>query len=231
MTPGSGQGIVVNGSTVSSLGTTVPGRSTRANGADFDGNVIVGWQDGSTGFRQGAVWRDGVQTLIFDSAGNPMSELGDVSSDGTWAVGNGPSSNGFVAYRWSEATGVLPLGPNLQPGDRSGATGISGDGSVIVGYSRPFGPATFGRGFIWSESTGMLNLNAVAAAQGISTGGVTLALPLAISADGLTIGGVSSQGGGFILRLASPIPEPGTATSLALGLLLLVAMVRRRRAG
>ncbi len=228
VTAGRAEAMVVNGSSVSSLGTSVTGRSSRANNADFDGNVIVGWQDSSTGFRQGAIWRNGVQTLITDSAGNPMSELSDVSSDGSWAVGVGPASNGFVAYRWSQATGVQTLGPNLLPGDRSGASGISADGSVIVGFSRPLGPAAFGRGFIWTEATGMLNLNAVAAAQGINTGGVTMALPLAISADGLTIAGLTNQNAGFVLRLTSPVPEPATAASLALGLALLAASLRNR---
>jgi probable HAF family extracellular repeat protein len=209
----------------------VPGRSTRANNASFDGSTIVGWQDSSTGFRQGAVWSGGTQTLMVDANGNLMGELGDVSADGTWAVGSGVSSNGFVAYRWSAATGVQTLGPNLVPGDRSSATGISNDGSVIVGFSRPLGPATFGRGFIWSEGTGMLNLNTVAAAQGINTGGVIMALPLTISGDGLTVGGVTNAGSGFILRLTSPIPEPSTMLSMAFGVLALAGWALRRNRG
>jgi len=231
VTAGRAEAMVVNGSTVSSLGTTVPGRSTRANGASFDGSTIVGWQDSSTGFRQGALWSGGVQTLMVDGAGNLMGELGDVSADGTWAVGSGVARNGFVAYRWSAATGVQTRGPNLLPGDRSGATGISNDGSVIVGFSRPLGPATFGRGFIWTEATGMLNLNTVAASQGIDTGGVIMALPLTISGDGMTIAGVTNAGSGFVLRLTSPVPEPSTMLSMAAGVLALagLAVARRRR--
>lgn len=231
VTAGRAEAMVVSGNTVSSLGTTVPGRSTRANNASFDGSTIVGWQDSSTGFRQGAVWSGGTQTLMVDANGNLMGELGDVSADGTWAVGSGVSSNGFVAYRWSAATGVQTLGPNLVPGDRSSATGISNDGSVIVGFSRPLGPATFGRGFIWSEGTGMLNLNTVAAAQGINTGGVIMALPLTISGDGLTVGGVTNAGSGFILRLTSPIPEPSTMLSMAFGVLALAGWALRRNRG
>ena len=71
VTAGRAEAMVVDGSTVSSLGTTVPGRSTRANAADFDGSVIVGWQDSSTGFRQGAVWSNGMKfssaTILFIS--------------------------------------------------------------------------------------------------------------------------------------------------------------------
>jgi len=124
---------------------------------------------------------------------------------------------------------VLALGPNLQAGDRSGATAISDDGSMIVGFSRALGPANFGRGFIWSEATGMVNLNTFAAAQGINTGGATMALPLAISGDGMTIGGLTNQGSGFILRLVSPIPESATVWTMLLGALALGGLMHLRR--
>lgn len=120
------------------------------------------------------------------------------------------------------------LGLHLLPGDRSSATAISSDGSVIIGVSRPLGPATFGRGLIGSEGTGMLNLNDVAAAQGITTGGVFIALPLTISGDGLTMGGVTNAGSGFILRLTSPVPEPSTMLSMAFGVLALAGWALRR---
>src|SRR5690606_30950528 len=49
------------------VGSTVPGRSSRANDASFDGSVIGGWQDADSGYRQGAIWEGGVQTLLFDN--------------------------------------------------------------------------------------------------------------------------------------------------------------------
>lgn len=195
------------------LGSTAPERSTRANATNFDGSVVVGWQDGVTGFRQGAVWSDGVQTLIFDqNSGGELSEAIGVTADGQWVIGAGSFANGDQAYRWSAAAGVESLG-HLDPTFRGAATGISDDGAVIVGFDRPFGPALLGQGFIWTESTGMVNLNTFAASLGIDTQGVTMSIPLGISADGRTIVGQGLGGGGargFILT----IPAFGTPADL-----------------
>lgn len=186
---GSANGIYWTSQTgVVSLGTTVPNRSTRANATDYDGDVIVGWQDNVTGFRQGAVWTNGVQTLITNAGGAAMGELGAVSADGKVAGGIGVSSNGFQAYLWSASNGVTELG-HLNPSYRGSVTGVSADGKVAVGFDRPFGPALFGRGFLWTAATGMVDLNTVAANAGINVGNAVLSLPLAISADGLTVVG------------------------------------------
>ena len=184
------------------LGSTVVDRSSRANAANFDGSVIVGWQDGATGFRQAAVWVNGVQSVITTPGGDPISEAAGVSADGTWVIGSGASTNGFNAWRWSSSTGLQNIGAAPVSGWRGASTAISADGSVIVGFHRPFpGPATFGQGFIWTEADGMINLNTYVASQGVDTQGITLALPLAISADGRTIAGLGSGGVGFIVRL------------------------------
>lgn len=186
------------------LGTTVPNRSTRANATDFDGDVVVGWQDGPTGFRQGAFWTNGVQTLISSAGGAPLGELGAVSADGEWVGGIGVSSNNFQAYLWNASTGVIDLG-HLQPTFRGSVTGISADGRIAVGFDRPFGPALFGRGFLWTAATGMVDLNTVATNAGINVGNAVLSLPLAISADGLTIVGAGLAGGQSIgWRLVLP---------------------------
>ncbi|MFU8828114.1 MAG: secretion protein [Phycisphaerales bacterium] len=195
------------------LGSTVPDRSSRANAANFDGSVIVGWQDGSTGFRQGAVWRNGVQSLIFTNTGGLISEASGVSADGTWIIGNGSSSNGFNAWRYSDDTGFETIGMPPSFGWRGASTAISADGSVIVGFYRPFpGPATFGQGFIWTQADGMINLNDFVASQGVNTEGVTLALPLGISADGRTIVGLGSGGVGFVVTLPQASDCPGDVT-------------------
>lgn len=189
------------GSGVVDLGSTVPNRSTRANAVDDDGTVVYGWQDSSTGFRQGARWIGGVQTLIFQN-GNMMGEAGACSADGTYAVGVGVGSNGFQPYRWSEAGGAVNLG--LLPGisnPRAGATAISADGSQVIGYVRPFGqPATFGRGFFWREDLGMVDLtNYVTALGAVLPTNYVLALPLAMSADGTTVAGLSMSGTGWVI--------------------------------
>jgi uncharacterized membrane protein len=189
---------------VASLGSTVPGRSTRANACNADGRVIVGWQDSATGFRQGAIWVDGVQTLM-TLGGVQLSEASGVSDDGVWVVGSGSSGNGFNAWRWSASTGAQNLGTPPVSGWRGASVAISSDGSTIVGFYRPFpAPATFGNGFIWTQASGMLDLTEYAISKGVELpAGIVLALPLGISGDGRTIVGISRNPvAAFAVRIA-----------------------------
>lgn len=185
------------------MGSTVANRSSRANDANTDGSTIVGWQDSSTGFRQAAVWVDGVQTLITNQSGGPVSEAGAVSGDGVWAVGDGLD---FEAWRWSADTGIISI-PHPTSGFnfRGSSTSINEDGSVIVGFYRPFpGPALFGEGFIWTEETGRSELNTFVNFLGMDNLGITFSLPLGISDDGSVIVGMGLQGGnivGFMIKL------------------------------
>ncbi len=191
---------------VTSLGSTVTGRSTRANAANRDGRVIVGWQDSSSGFRQGCIWTNGVQSLITQGA-SPMGEASAVSADGSVVIGAGVSGNSFQAWRWTQAGGVQSIGPAPVAGWRGASTSVSSDGSTIVGFYRPFpGPATFGRGFIWTPQDGMRDLTDVAVAAGIAIpSGTVLALPAAISSDGRTVVGLVNGGAGFAISFAPPL--------------------------
>lgn len=215
-----------SGSGVVDMGSSVMDRSTRANSANHDGSVIVGWQDAEDGFRQAAVWRNGVQTVITDQNGFSVSEASDVDSAGTWVVGgNGPTEQ---AWRWSEATGLEELG--ILAGGffvRGAATAISGDGSTIIGYERGFGPPTAGIGFIWRDGVGMVNLTEYVQGLGIDTQGLVLSLPLGISEDGKTIVGAGRPEDGFgIVPWVVTIPTPSALAVLGLG--GLVATRRRR---
>lgn len=195
------------------LGSSVAGSSSRANGTNEDGSVVVGWQDDATGFRQGAVWHQGVQTIITNGIGEPVGEAAAVDPTGTWVVGDGSFGSLDQAWRWSAATGVEPLGI-LNPAGffpRGSATAISDDGSVIVGFERELGGfPTSGIGFIWTAATGMVNLNDYLDSLGIQRNGFNASLPLSISGDGRTIGGAGIAAGslfggeGFLVT----IPEP-----------------------
>ena len=199
-----------NDTGVEDLGSTVAGAFSRANDTDLDGDVIGGWQDTSSGFRQGAVWIDGVQTLMFTVNNEPLNPIETISNDGIWAGGEGSFANNFQAYIWSEATGTISLGPPTTPGFRGNTYGLSEDGSIAIGNYRPNGaPAIFGEGFIWTAAIGVINLNDYTTSLGIDTQGVTLSLPLDISADGSTIVGsgkdASGQTVGFILKLSPTV--------------------------
>lgn len=185
------------------LGSTVTGRSSRANDASFDGSIIAGWQDAETGFRQGAIWEGGVQTLLFDGDGMELGEVAGLSADGTTAIGGG-----LEAWAWNAATGVTYIShPNAGMFFRGASTAISADGSIIIGYYRPWpGPPMLGEGFIWTEETGRVELNEYINSLGMDDLGITFALPLAISNDGKMIVGTGVVSGNNIVTFLIKLP-------------------------
>lgn len=187
------------------LGSIVAGRSSRANAINSEGNVIVGWQDEPTGARSGAKWVDGVESFITDNNGENVGEAGAVSSDGNTIIGSANPN----PYVWKAGTGVTYIThPNASFFFKGGATGVSGDGTKVIGFYRAFGaPPMSGEGFIWTETAGRVNLNDYAASLGINTNGVIMGLPLAISLDGRKIAGMgvdaSNQMVAFYLDLTA----------------------------
>lgn len=211
--------------TTTNLGTTVAGRSSRANAVNGDGSVVAGWQDASNGFRQAAVWTNGVQQILSSTTG-ALSEASDVSESGAWVVGAGGANSQQRPWRWSAAGGVEILPTIFNAAWRGGATAVGNDGTVL-GFYRPFpGPAVQGEGFIWNPTLGMVNLTAYVQSQGVVLpAGVSLALPLAMSSDGQTFAGLGRSGTatfGFVVT----IPSPGAMAVLGLAG---VAAGRRRR--
>ncbi len=169
------------------LGSMVPGRSSRANAVNADGNVVVGWQDEPNGSRRGAKWVNGIESFITDNNGNNVGEAQGVSADGNAIVGMA----NFTPFIWRAATGMTIIThPNASFFFRGAATGISGDGKKVIGYYRPFGGIPMaGEGFIWTQEDGRINLNEYAEALGIATNGITMGLPTAISQDGTKMAG------------------------------------------
>ena len=208
------------------IGSTVTDRSSRANAVSDDGTVVAGWQDGTTGFRQGAVWIDGAQTLIFNNSGQEVSEAGAVSGDGQWVVGNG--AGGQNAWRWSQSTGYQDLGAlGVVFNGRGFATDTNHDGSVVLGFERGFGFPTGGEGWIWTESAGMTSLNDHFASFGVvADPGFRFSLPLGMSSDGLTFWGLGRSDSAFSTGWIVTVPAPGPAALLGLGAM---AGIRRRR--
>lgn len=197
------------------LGTIYFFESTRANAASDDGSTIVGWQDFYTGFRQAAVWRNGVESLITAPGNIRVGEAAAVSGDGRWVVGIGSDLTDNRAWRWSAETGYHALPPSPIAGFTPYATDVSDDGSRILMFVRAGPPATSGEGYLWIDGV-MHPLEEFAAQQGVEVPpDVRFALPLAMSSDGRTIVGTARTAfgtQGFVLNLPRPAPCPSDLT-------------------
>lgn len=147
------------------------------------------------GYRASATSRQDFGT----SPGTPPDTSGfAISGDGSVVVGRyGASASGYSSYRWSN--GQFTLLP-IQPGfGGSGALGVNGDGSVVVGKSYRDNWDGDSEPFRWTAATGLQSLGRLSPTS--SVGAAT-----AVSRDGQTIVGYS---GTFIPRAFSWTEETG----------------------
>lgn len=191
------------------LGSTVTGRSSRANSVSGDGNVVIGWQDSSTGGRQGVYWKNGQQNYIKTTAGNHVGEAISVSEDGSVIVGLGLDENAFY---WSATDGYTAIAP-LDEDYFGSATAVSSDGKTVLGYFTPYGGmALDGYGFIWTKEKGVVKFDDYVASLGYDTLGLKFSLPMAISPNGQYIAGIgltADDARGFVIKL----PDSTMATN------------------
>jgi probable HAF family extracellular repeat protein len=126
------------------LGSTVDGKSSRADAVSGDGKVVVGFQEHATGFRQAARWIDGKQT-VFTGPEGLLGEANATNADGSIIVGQNCQalSNGQSAWVWTAREGVqcLPV-PVRRPaieGSFSGAALATSDDGRVIGGAHSFG--------------------------------------------------------------------------------------------
>lgn len=157
-----------------------------ARGTSGDGSVIVGGGDFTSGL-EAFMWDSSVGLTGLGTFGGQWSEAYDVSQNGTQVAGtvswrntsSGPIN--YEAFLWTDSA-VTRLG-DLPGGDFfSEARGVSGDGSIAVGFSRSFSGM---EAFRWTQDTGMQGLGTLFGESRAE----------AISADGTTIVGYSRQNG------------------------------------
>ncbi len=109
-----------------------------------------------------------------------------VNDDGTVVVGYSASENGWEAFRWTQAEGMVGLGDLPGGAFISKAHDVSADGSVAVGTSA----STNGtEAFRWSASGGMVGL-------GDLPGGSFGSAASGVSANGLVVVGFSQSSNG-----------------------------------
>lgn len=102
-------------------------------GISIDGRVAVGSSINANDKRVAVRWIDGKVEQLPSIPGSSISSFAwDVSADGSAIVGNGRFFGGNVGFRWENGIGtsIGTLG-----GSSTSATGVSHDGSVVIGAS------------------------------------------------------------------------------------------------
>jgi probable HAF family extracellular repeat protein len=174
------------------LGSTVPGRSSRANAVSGDGNIVVGWQDATTGFRQGARWVNGRQELFTGPVG-VVGEAQAANHDGSVVVGQvcRPGGTDQSAWIWTSRDGLQCLAPPRLglPLFKIGIALATSDDGRVIGGAQSFGLES--EALLWIDREGSylkdyLRANGVANAfEGwVNTGFIT-----GVSPDGRVLVG------------------------------------------
>jgi hypothetical protein len=198
-------------------------RSARVNGANYDGSVVVGWEERPDGAWQPTVWRNGVKMIT--NATEYFTECEQVSGDGLKVVGDtfNPNSATVEAAVWTwngvdyDQQLLGTLHGTVVGAGRSGATGISDDGSIVVGFNvYSFAPYDTGDGWISVNGGAMVEASVFLASIGI-------VLPpeldifdfYTVSADGSTILGdafntSTIQYQTFLVTLPTSCPSDAT---------------------
>jgi len=127
-------------------------------GASADGTVVVGWNGSEEAMRWTAA---GGMEGLGHLPGALTGVATDVSADGSVVVGrevyhfDDPSGKRREAFRWTAVTGMVGLG---HLGDwfqhYSEATGVSADGSVVVGNNWG-GSGANDKAILWDAANGM----------------------------------------------------------------------------
>jgi uncharacterized membrane protein len=139
------------------LGSTTPGRSSRADAVSGDGKVVVGFQEHATGFRQGARWVDGKQT-IFSGPDGLIGEANGINTDGSIVVGQfcRPATPfDQSAWVWTARDGVQCLEPpRRRPAIEGTFTGLAiatSDDGRVIGGAHSFGLES--ESILWIDRT------------------------------------------------------------------------------
>ncbi len=137
---------------------TLGGYSSYAHDISGDGRVVVGWASDASLNQFAFRWtaETGMQSL--GALHGSYSTAFGVSQDGRVVVGVSHNGSGYtVAFRWTADAGMQDLG--TLGGNFSAAFDVSADGKVVVGHSEIEPGIETYRAFLWTESTGMQNLN------------------------------------------------------------------------
>lgn len=161
------------------LGTLPGGIASFGNGISGDGSIVTGGSFdadfNSTAFRWTSA--SGMQSLG-TLPGGTTSEGRKVSRDGNTIIGIANTPEGDRAFRWTSSGGMQSLGLFSPSDEGSSAWAVSGDGSIVAGFSGT-------NAVIWTNGIAQ-NLGGLL--------GATNSIASALSDDGSLVGGYSFLG-------------------------------------
>lgn len=165
--------------------------SSGASGVSGDGSVIAGNSTSEVSPSWGEAFRWTEATGLVGLGVLPGSEIPTsvpwrISANGRVVVGWASTGNGREAFRWTESEGMVGMGDLPGALFDSWATGVSADGSVIVGLAHGAGPTSFR----WTAATGMVDLGKPPGASGSEV--------WSVSADGAVVVGDSPLAGDIV---------------------------------
>ena len=209
---------------VTDLGGTTTGQASRANAVNHSGSVIGGWVETPQGPWRPAVWTNGTFQLLTDYDPLTNQGIGEVRAINP----SGDILTGFARdavdsprglARWTRAGGTFGTTEFL--GWVDGTTqdglnipyGVSADGRIIIGYctfdGSPFGTT----GFVWTQATGVVDVNTWLADNGVFVDpNFTIQSLSAITPDGTKIFGFGQMLTPPYTRRAFRISAPTTVS-------------------
>jgi uncharacterized membrane protein len=184
--PSGEQAILIEDGVVDSLGTLPGGVASAAYAISLDGTTVVGYSRSGSALstRRPFRWTSetGMQPLGALPPGATWAEADAVSADGLVIAGSLEGSKGF--FRWTSESGMVKL-----PVHTGSVTGISADGSIVIGNGQLVANGPSGA-IIWDAVHGARLLkSALADEWGVGLPGWTFSSVQDISADGLTLVG------------------------------------------
>jgi hypothetical protein len=179
------------------LGSSI-NRDSRANHANFDGSVVVGWDTAwAFGYWSPTVWDNGVLTHLNINQGWAMANF--VTPNGNTIGGDTYNETFFKneatvwtrnGNSWDENIIGTLLG-TVPPNGVATVRAMSANGSIAVGYNQFSSPIN-ATGFIWTAEDGMQDIVDWLADHGVTVPGQLNILDLtSISADGTIMAGIA----------------------------------------